>query len=117
MRGEFYTERDIVDLARKGVRHLDLKDEDRITDVARERAIKEGMRISRPPSEAAKRPEYQAPALKSRSAAAAPSSRQDQETGLEAKIRSTVIAKLGGAVDPKLVDDVIRRVLDQLGLH
>lgn len=117
MRGEFYTERDIVDLARKGVRSLDLKDEDRITDVARERAIKEGMRISRPPSEAAKRPEYQAPALKSRMGAGAPPSPRSQGNDLEAKIRSTVMSKLGSAVDPKLVDDVIRRVLDQLGLR
>lgn len=117
MRGEFYTERDIVDLARKGVRNLDLRDEDRITDVARERAIKEGMHIARPPSEAAKRPEYQAPALKSRMVASAPSPRQGQVTELETKIRSTVMAKVEGAVDAALVDDVIRRVLEQLGLR
>jgi hypothetical protein len=115
-RGEFYTEVDIIDMVRAGKRSLELRDDDRITDVARERALKEGFNITRPPTEASKRPEYQAPAM-------ATGRRRKSTTGgsetrsLETRIRQSVQSQLGNSVDAKLIDDVIRRVLDQLGAH
>ncbi len=115
-RGEFYTEIDIIDMLRAGKRSLVLNDDDRITDVARERAIKEGIQVTRPPSEAAKRPEYQAPALSS--APRSPRLSSSQRRGdIQQRVRQTVQSKLGNSVDPQMIDDIIRRVLDQLGIH
>lgn len=115
-RGEFYTEIDIIDMVRGGKRSLVLLEDDRITDVARERALKEGINITRPPSEAAKRPEYQAPAMTSarrREPASIPGPRGD----IYQRVRDAVQSKLGSSVDAQMVDDVIRRVLEQLGIH
>jgi hypothetical protein len=114
-RGEFYTEVDIIDMVRAGKRTLELKDDDRITDVARERAIKEGFHISRLPSEAAKRPQYHAPAMRAGSPSAGQPS-PPQRGELHERVRKAVRAKLGDSVDATMVDDIIRRVLDQLGL-
>lgn len=115
-RGEFYTEIDIIDLVRAGKRSLVLHEDDRITDVARERALKEGINITRPPSEAAKRPVYQAPAMSSGSRpgrASTPDRRED----IHRRVQKAVKSQLGEDVDPKMIDDVIQRVLDQLGIH
>jgi hypothetical protein len=114
-RGQFYTEVDIIDMVRAGTRTLTLAEDDRITDVARERAIKEGFRIDRPPTEAAKRPEYQVPG--GRPAQKTAGSPEEKRQGLEARVRASVIAKLGDSVDAQLIQDVIHRVLDQLGVH
>lgn len=115
-RGEFYTEIDIIDMVRAGKRSLELRDEDRITDVARERALKEGFNITRPPTEASKRPEYLAPAMSDVRGRTGPT--QSGSAGsLHTRVKQSVRAQLGGSVDTKLIDDVIRRVLDQLGVH
>jgi hypothetical protein len=115
-RGEFYTEIDIIDMVRAGKRSLVLNKDDRITDVARERALKEGINIARPPSEAAKRPEYQAPAMSSVSHPGTAST-TDRREDIQRRVQKTVRAKLGESVDAQMIDDVIRRVLDQLGIH
>lgn len=115
-RGEFYTEIDIIDMVRAGNRSLVLNEDDRITDVARERALKEGIQISRPPLEAAKRPEYRAPAMSSKRRAA-PTSASGRRGDIQQHVRKAVQDKLAGNVDPQLIDNVIRRVLDQLGIH
>ncbi len=99
-RGEFYTEIDIIDMVRAGKRSLVLNEDDRITDVARERAIKAGFNISRPPSEAAKRPEYQAPSMSStrRSGGTSPAG---QRGDIHQRVRKAVQSKLGQGVDRK----------------
>lgn len=120
MRGEFYTERDIVDLVRRGVRSLELREGDRITDLARERARKEGLKIIWP-DEAAEAPPHRHPPVATRRgpaprpAAAAPSGGGEAEA-LRQRVRASVLARLGPEVDPALVDEVIRRVLDRLGV-
>lgn len=120
MKGEFYTERDVVDLIRSGKRELYLGDEDRMTDLARDRAAKEGLQIVGP---------YQVPEQAAREAAAtrylatkpeaAGQSRGRTESvkrdELREKVRTAVIAKLGSSVDRALLDNVIDRVLHQLG--
>ena len=115
-RGEFYTEIDIIDMVRAGNRSLVLNEEDRITDVARERALKEGIQISRPPLEAAKRPEYRAPAMSSKSQSS-PSGSSSKRGDIQQRVRKAVQSTLGETVDPQVIDGVIRRVLDQLGIH
>lgn len=119
MRGEFYTERDIVDLVRSGVYELHVGDEDRITDLARDRAAKEGLQILGPykiPEQAARE------AAATRYLAAKPEDRHAQEPSraperqdLRARVRKAVIAKLGNSIDEALLDDVIERVFQKLG--
>jgi len=115
-RGEFYTEIDIIDMVRAGNRSLVLNEDDRITDVARERALKEGINIGRPPSEAAKRPVYQAPAMAKASRPSSPST-TGRRGEIHQRVRKAVQSKLGDSVDAQMIDDIIRRVLDQLGIH
>lgn len=117
MRGEIYTERDIVDLVRQGARRLELAEGDRLTDLARERARKEGLELvgaTEIPEQAARRAAAaryaQAPAEKKRGRGS-----PEANSDLRSKVRTAVLAKLGSSVDPHLVDDIIGRVLRQLG--
>ena len=127
----FYTERDIEDLARRGVISLVEDDDVVLTDIAREKAMRLGIEIvhryDRPPS-APQRPYITAMALpsaaKSGSGAATSSStgptlpsRSSASSGdVFEKVRSEVIARLGDTVDPQLLDTIIRRVLQDVGL-
>jgi hypothetical protein len=119
MRGEFYTERDIVDLVRSGARQLEMKPGDRMTDLARDRANKEGLLIVGP---------YEAPFQAARLASAV---RYSQERGspeapaeerkmdgrsIQDRVSKAVKARLGDQVDSSLLDRVIQRVLEQVGL-
>jgi len=112
----FYTERDIEDLFRRGVTSLELNDSVVLTELAREKAERLGVSLVRahdtPPS-APVRP-YLAPA----SPAAAPSVERGSQSSVKAalfeKVRNAVVARLGGEVDPALLETIIRRVLDQI---
>lgn len=119
MRGEFYTERDIVDLVRSGARQLEMKPGDRMTDLARDRANKEGLLIVgayEPPFQAARL----ASAVRYSQEQAAPSLPANEgakdQGSIEARVSKAVKARLGGQVDTVLLDRVIRRVLEQVGL-
>ncbi|MGA9531135.1 MAG: hypothetical protein WBR18_00290 [Anaerolineales bacterium] len=118
MRGEFYTERDIVDLVRRGQRQLRLHEGDRMTDVARERAQKEGLQLVgewKVPEQAAR----EAAAVRYAQVQASTPSRETNTSnrgGVHQRVRQAVIDRLGTSVDEALLDRVIARVLDQLGL-
>jgi hypothetical protein len=85
----YFTERDILELHAQGARSLDLGPDDRMTDLARERAAVLGMTLDQLDSPA--------------------------PTDLHTKVRQAVLGRLGDSVDPVLVDRVIRRVLQTLG--
>jgi hypothetical protein len=127
----FYTERDIEDLARRGVISL-LEDDDVVlTDIAREKAMRLGIEIvhkyDQPPS-APQRPYITAmvspSATKPGSEASSPSSTSKapphrlstSSDDLYESVRSEVMARLGDGVDPQLLDTIIRRVLQNVGL-
>ena len=117
---EFYTEKDIEDLVRRGVMSLDINDDSVLTDLAYEKAQRLGLRLvrSRPdnPPGAPVRPYISAKAAAQPAMAdavpAAPASQSDPR----GRIRSAVIAKLGSQVDPALLDTIIERVLKSTGL-
>ncbi len=125
MQGEFYTERDIVDLVRQGERQLRLQEGDRMTDLARERAEKEGLTIVgayQIPEQAAReaastryaeRGQGSAPPLHPRERAAPPSGYRPE---LREHVQRAVKARLGESVDEGLINRVIDRVMDQVGL-
>lgn len=119
MRGEFYTEHDIVDLALSGARQLRLQEGDRMTDLARERAAQEGIQIVGPyeiPEEAARAAASKRYAAQGQGEAPLPDeSSSGSHSNLHQRVRKAVIAKLGDDVDTPLLDDIITRVLRQVG--
>ncbi len=122
---EFYTEKDIEDLVRRGVLSLEINDDCVLTDLAYEKANRLGMKLIRSdadnPPGAPVRPYISEnvgarPAVSSAGTAAAPAPATAQ-SDLSGRIRSAVIAKLGNQVDPALLDTIIQRVLRSTGLR
>ena len=118
----FYTERDIEDMVKQGVRSLVVDDNAVLTDLAYARARELGMELvndhDKPPS-APERPyiakpvqkpvetRTAAPPVRSATSSLSPSS----STDLHKRIHAAVVAKLGSSVDAKLLDVIITRVL------
>lgn len=111
----FYTERDIEDLARRGVQSLEVNDEVVLTELALEKAERLGVALVRehdtPPS-APMRPYIAEPAP---SKPVAKSSRQAGGDDLHQRVKAAVVGRLGNQLDANLLDSIIRRVLDNLG--
>jgi len=127
----FYTERDIEDLLRQGVRSLIVDEDVVLTDSAYEKARKLGLELLREadqPPAAPMRPyiaKLASPAAgagaKARPAAAQPETVRTPMPGsaggsddLYQRVYTASLARLGDAVDPKLLDAIIRRVLKSI---
>jgi hypothetical protein len=126
----FYTERDIEDLAKRGVISLVEDDDVVLTDLARDKAMRLGIEIihefDQPPS-APQRPyitKLTSPSAtspggggtsKTSSSTQTPGARSNED--LYQSVRAEVIARLGDAVDPQLLDTIIRRVLQNVGVN
>lgn len=111
----FYTERDIEDLARRGVLSLVVNADVVLTELAREKAERLGVKLVRehetPPS-APVRPYLSEPSPSAGdSSKAAPAGKADMHT----RVREAVIARLGSDIDARLLDTIIKRVLDNVG--
>jgi len=89
----FYTERDIVDMAARGVTSLEVNDDIVLTDLARDEALKRGVRLVR----------------QSSAQAADPAAAE-----LAHRVKAAVIARLGDQVDAKLLDAVVTKVVQGL---
>ncbi len=120
---EFYTEKDIEDLVKRGVLSLNVGDDCVLTDLAYEKANRLGMKLvqSRPdtPPGSPVRPYISEkaaarPAVTVITPAAAPTPAASAD--LTGRIRSAALAKLGAQVDPALLDSIIERVLKSTGL-
>lgn len=90
----FYTERDIQDLAGRGVTDLAVSDDVVITDLGRDMALKLGLRLVR-----------SAPAARPAEAANA---------DLVHRVKAAVIARLGDQVEAQLLDAVVGKVVGGL---
>lgn len=91
----FYTERDIEDLHARSVTSIEIHDDVVLTDLARERALKLGMRLERVKPNA---PLVEAP-----------------NEVLIHRVKAAVLAQLGGRwIDPDLLDAVVRRVVTEM---
>ena len=113
----FYTERDIEDLFARGVTSLVVNDDIVVTDLAREKAMKMGFELVREhdqPQDAPVRPyitkQTSPSAAKATPVAQPVASKKD----LEERVQSAVMAKLGDSVDPKLLQTIVRRVLQNV---
>lgn len=87
----FYTERDIDELQARGVTSLDVHDDVVLTDLARERALKHGLRLNR--VQPGSHPEDQ------------------PQAELIHRVKAAVIARLNGQVDAVLLEAVVTRVI------
>jgi hypothetical protein len=95
----FYTERDIDDMRARGVTSIDVNDDIVLTDLARERMFKYGMRANRIEFKELPRPTE------------TPSASLVSQDALVQRIKAAVLARLNGQVDPVLLETVIRRVI------
>jgi hypothetical protein len=113
---EFYTERDIEDMFKRGIMSLQVNDNVVLTELAYEKANRLGMQLVRErpvePPAAPVRPYIS----QGREYAAAPATPAPAEADLTARIRSAVLAQLGNQVDPALLDVIIQRVLKSTGV-
>ncbi len=120
---EFYTERDIEDLVKRGVLSLDVNENCVLTELAYEKANRLGMKLNRSqpdnPPAAPVRP-YLSEKEVARPAAAGPHTALPAdvpaESDLTSRIRAAALAKLGTQVEPALLDSIIERVLKSTGL-
>jgi hypothetical protein len=86
----FYTERDIADLAMRGVTSLEINDDVVLTDLARDEALKRGVKLTR---------------------AKAAQPEDTAEAELIHRVKAAVIARLGSEVDAAVLDATINRVI------
>jgi hypothetical protein len=126
----YYTERDIEDLAKQGVRSLLVDEDVALTDLAYEKARRLGVellqRTDTPPA-APIRPyitQITSPSAgvsgKTGDQVTAPSealparSSAESSDDLHKRVYNAVIGRLGDSVDPKLLDTIIQRVLKNI---
>ncbi len=117
---EFYTERDIEDLFKRGVLSLNVTENVVLTELAYEKAGRLGLQLVRsqpdnPPSAPVR------PYLAQKAAPTAPvqvssSPAKKPEADLSARIRAAVFSRLGHQVDPELLEVIIARVLQSTGM-
>jgi len=123
---EFYTERDIEDMWKRGVMSLQMGDNVVLTDLAYEKAQRLGMQLLRPVSgqrEPVEKP-VEPPAAPVRPYLSQPTApvagpivaARTEEADLAGRIRAAVVAKMGSQVDPQLLDSIIQRVLKSTGV-
>ena len=130
MAKQFYTEKDIDDLFKRGTKSLQVTDDVVLTELAYEKAKLLGFqlvtdRAENPPA-APIRPylsDVSAVQTKPKIVPVPPAISQLASTAqdvkvlpVEQRIRSAVIAKLGDQVDAKLLDTIIHRVVKGIGL-
>ncbi len=87
----FYTERDIQDLAERGVTTLEVNDDVVVTDAGREMALKRNLRLVR---------------------AQATHAEDRSEAQLLHQVKAAVLARLGNQVDAALLDAVVAKVVN-----
>jgi hypothetical protein len=111
----FYTDRDIEDLASRGVSSLEVNDDIYLTDLAREKAERRGLKLVRghDSSESALIPSQNSdPSAVTRPAGAA---KPDRDQEMFERVRTAVLKRVGEDVDRALLDTIIRRVLANIG--
>lgn len=129
---EFYTEKDIEDLFRRGVRSLQITDNVVLTELAYEKAKRLEFQlimdhVDNPPAAPVRPYLSEAPARQtvhakpvaapvSPAATTPPRPTPANTIDVEKRIRSAVIARLGDQVDAKLLDNIIHRVVKGIGL-
>ncbi len=132
MSKEFYTERDIEDLFKRGITSLEVNDNVALTELAYDKAGSLGLKLMRDkpdnPPGAPVRPYLSQKQSRGTAAPAVPVAAHitSRETGspagsvaennLQQRIHEAVVARLGAQVDASLLDVIIKRVLASTGV-
>ena len=116
----FITERDIEDMARRGELSLTVHDDVVLTELAFEKAQKLGVVLFQPhelPPAAPIRPYLSEPVHEtSPCACCQPAPTPQVEENLRERIHDAVKAKLGNQIDDALLETIITRVLNNVGI-
>jgi len=116
MAKRFFTERDIEEMAARGEMSLQVTDDVVLTELAYEKAERLGVRLLQAhqlPPAAPVRPYL------SRESTPCPNCTDNKpadEANLRQRIRDAVAARLGNQVDPALLETIITRVLNNVGM-
>ncbi len=123
---EFYTERDIEDLFKRGILSLQVNNDVVLTELAYEKANRLGVQLLRgrpfePPAQAASPVEPPSAPVRPYLSQVRPPEvpavpPAPSEADLTARIRAAVQVQLGNQVDPALLDVIIQRVLKSTGV-
>ncbi len=116
MAKRFFTERDIEEMAARGEMSLQVTDDVVLTELAYEKAERLGVRLLQAhqlPPAAPVRPYLSGGSTPCRNCS---DSHPTDETNLRQRIRDAVAARLGNQVDPALLDTIITRVLNNVGM-
>jgi hypothetical protein len=116
---QFFTERDIEDMARRGEMSLQVNDDIVLTELAYERAERLGVKIQQTyaaPPAAPVRPYLNQPSKESSPCQKCGQDKAGNDEELRQRIRDQVKAKLGNQVDSGLLETIITRVLNNVGV-
>jgi hypothetical protein len=118
---QFYTERDIEDMVAQGKMSLVVDDNVILTDLAFEKANQLNFKLIQPhqkPPAAPERPYLSEPTPKKASPTPAKKfSGNNDDEELRERIRKAVKEKLGDQIDPALLETIITRVLNNVGVN
>lgn len=117
---QFYTERDIEDMAARGQYSLTVTDDIVLTELAFEKADRLGVKLIQPhqlPPAAPVRPYLSEPAAPVKACEPSSNSYDTGNGELRERIRSAVQEKLGDKIDPALLETIITRVLNNIGIE
>ncbi len=122
---QFYSERDIEDLVKRGTMTLEINDQVVLTDLAYEKADRLGLQLVKEPAGRPENPpgapvrpylsQANLPPVQKASVPTAPAPRPEPNS-MQQRIHSAVISRLGTQIDPNLLDLIITRVLRSTGL-
>jgi len=117
---QFYTERDIEDMVAHGQMSLIVNDDVVLTDLAFEKANRLNFKLiqthQKPPG-APVRPYMSEEAVQKSSPEAEQKASAAGDEELRERIRNAVKAKLGDQIDPSLLETIITRVLNNVGVN
>jgi hypothetical protein len=116
---QFFTERDIEDLAHRGEMSLSVTDDMVLTELAYEKAERLGIKLIQPnslPPAAPVRPYISQPIKTAAPCQKCSQEKTGNEEELRQRIRDAVKAKLGNQIDPTLLETIITRVLNNVGV-
>lgn len=119
MSKEFYTERDIEDMAKQGERSLIVNDNVVLTDLAYEKARRLGIELiqqNETPPAAPIRPYISKTIPKTKPAPSALRSSSKLDT-IKKNVKDAVRSQLGKSVSDELLERIIDRVASELGLR
>lgn len=115
----FITERDIEDMAKKGELSITMSDDVVLTELAYEKAQRLGVVLLQPhqlPPAAPIRPYLSEPPIERVSCVTCSQDSGPIDEDLRQRIRDAVKAKLGNQIDAGLLETIITRVLNNVGV-